>query len=100
MKLYLPDKGTAETYPLLEPALTRPIRWELMTQQYNPMIKYATAIRLGIASTEAILRRFTRDVTHPAYAAMLELGRAQRTIFLARWLRDRDLKRETTCYRL
>lgn len=42
------------------------------------MIKDATAIRLGTASTEAILRRFTRDVTHPAYAAMLELGRAQR----------------------
>ena len=96
MKLYLPDKGTAETYPLLEPALTRPIRWERISQQYDPMIKYATAIRLGTASTEAILRRFTRDVTHPAYAAMLELGRAQRTIFLARWLRDRDLQRETT----
>jgi TnpA family transposase len=96
MKLYLPGKGTAETYPLLEPALTRPIRWELIAQQYDPMIKYATAIRLGTASTEAILRRFTRDVTHPAYTAMLELGRAQRTIFLARWLRDRDLQRETT----
>ncbi|WP_460348130.1 Tn3 family transposase [Actinoallomurus acanthiterrae] len=26
---------------------------------------------------------------------MLELGRAQRSIFLARWLRDRDLQRET-----
>jgi hypothetical protein len=85
-----------ETYPLLEPALTRPIRWDLIGQQYDPMIKYATAIRLGTASTEAILRRFTRDVTHPAHAAMLELGRAQRTIFLARWLRDRDLQRETT----
>jgi TnpA family transposase len=60
------------------------------------MIKYATAIRLGTASTEAILRRFTKDVTHPAYAAMLETGRAQRTIFLARWLRDRDLQRETS----
>lgn len=96
MKLYLPDKGTADPCPLLEPALTRPIRWELISQQYDPMIKYATAIRLGTASTEAILRRFTRDVTHPAYAAMLELGRAQRTIFLARWLHDRDLQRETT----
>ncbi|HKS44984.1 MAG TPA: Tn3 family transposase [Amycolatopsis sp.] len=96
MKLYLPDKGTGEAYPLLEPALTRPVRWDLIGQQYDPMIKYATAIRLGTASTEAILRRFTRDVTHPAYAAMLELGRAQRTIFLARWLRDRDLQRETT----
>jgi TnpA family transposase len=43
------------------------------------MMTYATAIRLGTASTEAILRRFNSDVTHPAYAAMLEVGRAQRT---------------------
>lgn len=76
--------------------MARPIRWDLIAQQYDPMVKYATAIRLGTASTEAILRRFTRDVTHPAYSGMLELGRAQRTIFLARWLRDRDLQRETT----
>jgi TnpA family transposase len=99
MKLYLPGKGTGEAYPLLEPALTRPIRFDLIAQQYDPMIKYATAIRLGTASTEAILRRFTRDVIHPAHAAMLERGRAQRTIFLARWLRDRDLQRETTAAR-
>ena len=55
----------------------------------------ATAIRLRTASTEALLRRFTSETTHPAYAAMLEVGRAQRSIFLARWLRDRDLQRET-----
>ena len=96
IKLYLPDPGTVGAYPLLRPALTRPIRWNLIAPQYDSMIKYATAIRLGTASTEAILRRFTRDVTHPAYAAMLEVGRAQRSIFLARWLRDRDLQRETT----
>jgi Tn3 transposase DDE domain len=59
------------------------------------MMKYATAIRLRTASTEALLRRFTSETTHPAYAAMLEVGRAQRSIFLARWLRDRDLQRET-----
>ena len=35
------------------------------------MVKYATAIRLGTASTEALLRRFTTRTTHPAYAAML-----------------------------
>ena len=58
------------------------------------MIKYATAIRTGTASTEAILRRFTRNASHPTYQAMLELGRAQKTIFVARYLRDRDLQRE------
>lgn len=58
------------------------------------MIKYATAIRTRTASTEAILRRFTRNASHPTYAAMLEVGRAQKTIFVARYLRLRDLQRE------
>ena len=93
-KLYLPGRGQSDIYPLL--ALTRPIRWDVIKSNYDLMLKHATAIRVGTASTEAILRRFTKDVTHPAYAAMLEVGRAQRTIFLARWLRDRDLQRETT----
>jgi TnpA family transposase len=52
---------------------------------FDQMIKYATAIRTGTASTEAILRRFTKaNAVHPAYQAMAEVGRAQRTIFLAR----------------
>jgi hypothetical protein len=62
-------------------------------QQYDQMIKYATAIR-RTASTEAILWRFTRNASHPTYAAMLEVGRAQKTIFVARYLRLRDLQRE------
>ncbi|SCF50469.1 Tn3 transposase DDE domain-containing protein [Micromonospora carbonacea] len=74
---------------------TRPIRWDIIAEQYDQMIKYATAIRAGTASTEAILRRFTRaNAQHPTYQAMIEAGRAQRTVFVARYLRDRDLQRE------
>ncbi|MFI0453507.1 Tn3 family transposase [Actinomadura sp. 6N118] len=39
-----------------------------------------------------MLRRFQGETTHPAYSAMLEVGCAQRTIFMARWLRTRDLQ--------
>lgn len=67
---------------------------ELVTHQHGQMIKYATAIRTHTASTEVILRRFTRNASHPTYAAMLEVGRAQKTIFVARYLRLRDLQRE------
>jgi hypothetical protein len=42
-----------------------------------------------------VCQQLLSETTHPAYAAMLEVGRAQRSIFLARWLRDRDLQRET-----
>jgi TnpA family transposase len=79
----------------LAPAMTRPIRWDRIGEQYDQMLKYATAIRVGTASTEAILRRFMKaNATHPTYQAMIELGRAQKTIFLARYLRSRTLQRE------
>jgi TnpA family transposase len=94
VKLYLPDRGNPDAYPALKPAMTRPIRWELIEQNYDMLVKYATAIMVGTASTEAILRRFTRNASHPVYQAMLELGRVQKTIIVARYLRDRDLQRE------
>jgi TnpA family transposase len=93
-RLHRPRAGEPDAYPRLAPALTRPIRWGIVEEQYDQMIKYATAIRTGTASTEAILRRFTRNASHPTYAAMLEVGRAQKTIFIARYLRLRDLQRE------
>ena len=75
--------------------MTRPIRWDKIGEQYDQMMKYATAIRTGTASTEAILRRFMKaNAAHPTYQAMIELGRAQKTIFLARYLRTRGLQRE------
>lgn len=96
VRLYRPEAGQPDAYPHLTPALTRSIRWDLVEENYDQMIKYATAIRQGTASTEAILSRFTRSASHPTYQAMLEVGRAQRTIFVARYLRSRELQREIT----
>jgi TnpA family transposase len=94
-KLYQAERGDRALYPGLVPALTRPIRWDRIAEQYDQMIKYATAIRTRTAQTEAILRRFMQaNAIHPTYQAMIELGRAQKTIFLCRYLRDRELQRE------
>jgi TnpA family transposase len=82
-KLYRPEAGKAGAYINLQHILTRPIDWGLIRQQYDQMIKYTTALRLGTAETEAILRRFTKqNVQHPTYKALAELGKAIKTIFL------------------
>ena len=94
-RLSRPDTGHPDAYPNLQPVLTKPIDWELIRQQYEQMVKYATALRLGTAETEAILRRFTRNnVQHPTYKSLSELGRAAKTIFLCRYLHSEALRRE------
>jgi TnpA family transposase len=94
-KLYRPHAGVADTYSNLQPILTRPINWDLIRQQYDQMVKYATALRLGTAETEAILKRFSKNpFKHPTYLALMELGRVIKTIFLCQYLEEEAIRRE------
>jgi TnpA family transposase len=94
-KLYRPQNGDAGKYPNLQAILTRPINWEIIEQQYDELIKFATALRLGTADAESIMRRFTKNnVQHPTYKALCELGKALKTVFLCDYLRLESLRRE------
>jgi len=83
-------------YPHLEPVLHKLIvNWELIEQQYDLMIQYATALRLGASDAETILKRFTQtEIQHPMYAALAELGKVIKTIFLCHYLSSEALRRE------
>ena len=94
-KIYLPNNEIKSELGDLTPILTRQINWELIEQQYDQMVKYATALRLGTADTESILKRFTRNgIKHPTYLALAELGKAIKTIFLCRYLNSEELRQE------
>ena len=92
-KLYRADNE--DSYEHLASILTRAINWELIRQQYDEMVKFAAALKLGTAEAEAILRRFTRNgLQHPTYQALLELGKVRKTIFLCHFLHDETVRRE------
>ena len=91
-KLSRPD---AQTYPNLEPILSKPIDWALIQQQYDMLIQYAVALRVGRADAETILKRFTQtEVQHLTYRALAELGKVIKTIFLCQYLSSQTLRRE------
>jgi TnpA family transposase len=92
--LYLPDENMGDRYPNLMGILSRAIDWNLIREQYDQMVLYATALRLRTADAEAILKRFRTKSQHPTYKALLELGKVIKTIFLCRYLDNEALRRE------
>ena len=95
-KLYLPNSDMRSELNNLTPILKKhQINWDLISRQYDEMVKFAAALQKGSAHAENILRRFTRNNRqHPTYRALAELGRAVKTTFLCQYLESEDSRRE------
>jgi TnpA family transposase len=86
-KLARADAGDPVPEQLAGMVSDKVIDWELIAQQYDQMVKYATALRLGTAEAEQVLRRFTRGgPKHPTYRAIEEVGRAVKSVFVVEYM--------------
>jgi len=96
-RLYRPAAGEDANWPALAPVLSgKTIDWDLIAQQYDQIVKYTTALRLGTAEAEQVLRRFTKGggPKHRTYQAIEELGRVVRTAFICDYLADVEMRKE------
>ena len=94
-RLYLPEKGLSAEFPHLRGVLERPIRWDLIREQYDEIVRHVVAIAEGTGPVDSIMRRFSSyNRNHPTYRASIELGKAQKTIFLCRYLQELALRQE------
>jgi len=89
------DPSDTENYKNIAPILSRAINWDLIELQYDQIIKYTAALKLGTANSATIMKRFTREnQQHPTYKALKELGRVIKSLFLCRYLSSKALRRE------
>ncbi|WP_288037138.1 Tn3 family transposase [Acidiphilium sp.] len=88
--------GKPSDYPTLEPLIARRINVALIRAHWSDILRIIASICSGTVALSMIMRQLASYPRQNGVAAALrELGRLERTLFMLDWIEDPELRRET-----
>lgn len=94
-KLYAVTARDKKKYIHIEKVIKGVINWKIIEDNYDEVVKYMVALKLGIVEPSVLVKRFSKNnYNHPVYQALLWIGRANKSIFLCEYLSKEELRIE------
>ncbi len=90
-----PRAEVCAQFPVAGPLLTRRINMELITENWDEMLRLAASLKYGHVTASLIVAKLSRaDRQNTLAAALKEYGALRRTIYAARYLSRPDYRRK------
>ncbi|TAM33193.1 MAG: Tn3 family transposase [Nevskiaceae bacterium] len=95
LTMYRPDEGAK--YENIDSLFTRTIDWNVIETHWKDIMQMALSIYRGKISPSMLLRKLNSySLRNKVYAAAMQIGNVVRTIYLLKWIGDKELRREVT----
>lgn len=95
LRFYKAEKGSR--YKHIDRLFSDVIDWQLIRSHWKDLMQVAISIQTGRVMSPMLLRKLSHEGRHNRlFAAARELGRVLRTVYLLRWISQKEMRQEVT----